>query len=179
VNENSECVFAWRDRTPRPPIEVEIRPCWHDAWPLFRPYHYLSAELIRAARCYLLAVADRPAAFAAIINFPHAIRHDIRRVSRVVVLPDWQGLGLGMVLIGHLGGALKTTGKELRLSTASATFAATLRRSVDWAEVSRGQILRRNKITQQVGRFGGSGRAISVYRYVGAAAASAEWLGVS
>ena len=130
--------FRWCKPAPRPSLDVSIYRVRSSCWPLFRPYHYMSADLVSNASCWVLAIADRPAAFAAVIHFPHAVRRDIRRVHRVVTLPDWQGLGLGMILIGKLGAAYRCRQYELRIQTASAFFARTIDRSPDWQFVRRG-----------------------------------------
>lgn len=152
----------------RPALEVVVGKCSKRLWPLFHPYHYMSAAINRSAMTFALWIAGRPVAFAGIINFPHPRRADIRRVHRVVVLPDWQGLGLGMVLIGTLGAALRSRRLELRLSTASALFARTLRRSPDWRQVKRGESHGRNRGKRRgVGAMGN--KTLSTYVYAGPA----------
>jgi GNAT superfamily N-acetyltransferase len=164
--------FRWRARERRPALEVEIAVAPRSAWALFRAYHYLSAELSPAAHCYVLSVAGRPAAFAAVINFMHPSRRDIRRITRVVVLPDWQGLGLGPILLGKLGASHRGRGLELRIATGSAAFARTLRQSADWVQVARGtinQVTARSRRQVAVGAQGG--KCISSFFYAGPAGA--------
>jgi GNAT superfamily N-acetyltransferase len=87
--------FEWRSQRRRPDVNLEIVRVNHEAWRWFAPHHYLSASLHRAARCFVGLVDDAPAAFAAVLPFPHASRSNFSSLSRVVVLPDYQGLGLG------------------------------------------------------------------------------------
>lgn len=87
--------FAWRSLRRRPPLDLKVVRVAHDAWRLFAPHHYLSASLHRSARCFLGLVNGTPAAFAGVLHFPHPRRDDIFSLSRVVVLPEFQGLGLG------------------------------------------------------------------------------------
>jgi len=82
-----------RRRLRRPKLTLEIRRCLSDAWTLFKRHHYLSANLHRSARCFLGVCRDRPIAFAAVLPSPGKVGS--RRISRVVVLPDWQGIGVG------------------------------------------------------------------------------------
>lgn len=77
----------------RPGIKLEIRRCGTDAWPLFKRHHYLSGNLNPASLCYLATWNGAPVAFCALLaHFGHKGR---RRISRIVTLPDYQGIGIG------------------------------------------------------------------------------------
>src|SRR5262249_45700295 len=53
--------FTWRSLRRRPDITLDIRRAMPTDWRLFRPHHYLSGELNRAARCFVAEVTGRPA----------------------------------------------------------------------------------------------------------------------
>ena len=80
----------------RPKITLDIFRASVEAWPLFAPHHYLDSGLNKAARCYLATWQGRPVGFAAML--PH-FRKRSWRFSRVVVLPDYQGIGMGSRLV--------------------------------------------------------------------------------
>jgi hypothetical protein len=50
------CRFTWRSLHGRPQIACQVSRCKYETWELFREFHYMSAELNRAARCYGLYV---------------------------------------------------------------------------------------------------------------------------
>ncbi len=87
--------FTWRGRTPRPTFEFSISPCERELWNLFRKNHYLSSNLSASSRCYIVTHEGMPVAFASYLVQPHAKVANLLREHRVVVLPDYQGLGLG------------------------------------------------------------------------------------
>lgn len=87
--------FNWRSLQRRPQVELEVVRCDHSSWRWFAPHHYLSADLHKGARCFVGLVRGEPAAFGGLLYFPHPRRHDIQSLSRLVVRPDYQGLGLG------------------------------------------------------------------------------------
>jgi len=60
---------------------------------MFRQYHYLSGSLACHARCYCVVYKDKPIAFMAIMNIHMRVQY--YRVHRLVVLPDYQGIGIG------------------------------------------------------------------------------------
>lgn len=106
----------------RPPLAITIGRVPYAAWGMFAPYHYLTADLHRSARCFGLWVGDRLAAFAGVLHRPHATAKNIKSVSRVVTLPDWQGLGLAFVLLDTLGAAYRAVGMRFRNYPAHPAF---------------------------------------------------------
>lgn len=82
----------WR----RPAIRLEVAPVHRGAWQLFRRHHYLNHDLSSSARSFVAFWGDEPVAFSA---WTHRmtrgrIKHDMRE-HRTVVLPDFQGVGIG------------------------------------------------------------------------------------
>ena len=84
----------------RPPIELTINRCGKQAWQMFRSYHYLNGSLGAGVRCYCAVYRKKPIAFVAVA----AVRMKAKyfRVSRLVVLPDYQGLGAGKRLLNFI-----------------------------------------------------------------------------
>lgn len=131
--EPATMTFQWRSLRRRPALDVEIARVGHDAWKLFAPFHYLTADLHRAAACYVLFVEGMPASFAGVLHRPHPKVDDIRGVSRLVTLPDYQGLGLAMILADTLGAAFKAVGKRLHTYPAHPSLVRAFDRSRMWA----------------------------------------------
>ncbi len=67
---------------------------------MFRHYHYLSGSLPSTARCYAAVNQDKPVAFMAVVHI--RMRANYYRVSRLVVLPDYQGIGIGKRLLNFI-----------------------------------------------------------------------------
>ena len=67
---------------------------------MFRQYHYLSGSLATTARCYTAVYKDKPIAFIAVAHIRMKSRY--YRVSRLVVLPDYQGIGVGKRLLNFI-----------------------------------------------------------------------------
>lgn len=132
VLEPATMTFRWRAVQRRPAINVEIARVDHSAWKVFAPFHYLTAELHKAAACYVLFVEDVPAAFAGVLHRPHSLVDDIKGVSRLVTLPDYQGLGLAMCLVDTLGAAHKAMGHRLHTYPAHPSLVRSFDRSPRW-----------------------------------------------
>lgn len=69
---------------------------------MFRNYHYLDHNLNYAARVFIGYVNGDAAAFCAVLPQP-GITPNMYRISRSVVLPDFQGLGLSDRLNCYVG----------------------------------------------------------------------------
>lgn len=132
VLEPATMTFKWRSVQRRPQIAVDLRRVEHRAWELFAPYHYMTADLHKAAACWCLFVEDQPVAIAGILHRPHPRRDDIKGVSRLVTLPDWQGLGLALSLVDQLGALYRAKGLELRTYPAHPALIRSFDRSPCW-----------------------------------------------
>jgi len=87
-----------RGRLRRPDINLRIQRVHHSAWRIFRGHHYLSADINKSAHCYVATIDDQPVAFAAALKFPHPKVKNMWKGHRTVVLPDYQGVGIGNIL---------------------------------------------------------------------------------
>ncbi len=131
--EPAEGRFQWRSLRPRPRLGGEIARVDSSAWRLFAPFHYLTAGLHRNARCFVLFVDGQPAAFAGVLHQSHFLVRDIKSVSRMVTLPDWQGLGLAFVLLDALAAAYKAGGFRLHTHPAHPSLVRSFDHSPKWA----------------------------------------------
>ncbi len=98
-------------RWKRPPIELKIFRGKYQAWELFAPHHYLTATINKSARVYLAYWKDTLVGFTCVLRFPHGHIKNGWRLSRSVVLPDYQGLGIGAKLTDFIASCI-TSGKD-------------------------------------------------------------------
>jgi len=119
----------WR----RPPITLEVYPCDRQAWSIFRKHHYLDTHMHKGAQCSLAAWGDRPVAFCAVL--PMLGKKGRRRVSRLVTLPDYQGVGIGGALLDAVGRRYRSQRLRLNITTAHPAMIHRLQRSPDWTLV--------------------------------------------
>lgn len=163
--EPATMTFSWRSLQRRPDIHCTIGRVPYSAWRLFAPYHYLTAELNHSARCYALWVGDRIAAFAGVLYRPHPRAADIYGISRLVTLPDWQGLGLAFVIADELGRAFAGIGKRLHTYPAHPALVRGFDRSPRWVMHKRpGVFSPRVGPTSTAGGMGGRPCAVFEYR---------------
>ncbi|WP_210183325.1 GNAT family N-acetyltransferase [Methylobrevis pamukkalensis] len=169
--------FTGRYLQCRPAIEVDIRETDWRWWPHFEPYHYLKLPKAIAASCYVGWVGNEPVAHLAVSPRP-GLRE--ARACRLVVMPEWQGIGLGVRFLDAVCAAWRRGqnryGRPMpsMFHTSHPGLAAALRRSPRWAQLSatlHGSHKRRSaaSIEKSGGAatgYGGHFRAVQGFRYV-------------
>ena len=118
----------------RPQIELTVRRVESNVWNMFKVHHYLSAEMNKSCKCLLFEWNGIPVAFAAILNTPRKGIPYGCSISRIVVLPDFQGLGLSTEIFNFCGGLVKSLSDEehdyrLYIKTAHRKFGEALGRN--------------------------------------------------
>ena len=102
---------------------------------MFWHYHYLSGSLASTARCYTATYQEKPVAFIAVVHIHMKTRY--YRVTRLVVLLDYQGVGVGKRLLNFIA--------ELYTSQTKIPF---------YILTSNPQIIRGNLKNWKITRFG-------------------------
>jgi len=175
IFEPATMTMTWRSLQRRPELAGVIQRVPYSAWHLFAPYHYLTRDLNRAARCFALFVNGQLASFAGMLHRPHPKVNDIEGCSRLVTLPDWQGLGLAPRLIDILSAAYKSVGKRVHTYPAHPALIRSFAKSPLWKCVKKsGDFSSRQGKTgaKECGSFGG--RPCAVFEYCGDACADRD-----
>ena len=163
----------------RPPINVEIFKVNGSYWRHFKPHYYLDLPMPPAAE-YYVGTADGELAFhLAICPFFTANAY---RATRLVVMPEWQGAGIGVRLLEwvcqrYLDG-LGRCNKKLStfFHTSHPQLCAALRRRPCWINTKRSLYggnktksaasLTKSGSTVTSG-YGGHFRAVQSFKYIG------------
>jgi len=160
--------FAWRSVQPRPSVEVEVCRTEHSDWKIFAPFHYMSADLLKAARCWVLKVGGEKVAFVGESRFPHPKVKNIRRINRAVCLPDWQGLGLVFALMDTVGKVYWSQKERVRAYPAHPSFIRSFQRHERWKRCQKlGQPTSVNMKGARKRNCAIGGRAMSSFEWVG------------
>lgn len=164
--------FRWRSVQSRPGVTCDLHAATWDAWPLFAPFHYLTAELHKAARCYVLMASidghdPQPAAFGGVLPRPHPNRDaTIYGLSRLVTLPDWQGLGLAFVLTDQIAAAYTKLGHPFHTYPAHPALIRAFDRSPLWA-LERAPYMQGRSKTSRIPAWKAGNRSNATFRYIG------------
>jgi energy-coupling factor transporter ATP-binding protein EcfA2 len=121
----------------RPKIVLEALPVKRDAWSIFRNHHYLSHDINPSSRCWIVTWDGEPVGFGAVIALPSGTIKNAFRGHRTVVLPDYQGLGLGARIPEMLGEIYIQKGKRYFTKTVHPRLGAYRNNSPLWKPTSK------------------------------------------
>jgi GNAT superfamily N-acetyltransferase len=175
--------FAGRGLWRRPRFDLEIWQTDWRYWHLFEPHHYLKLPKMIAARCYVGTVEGELVAHVA-VGTRNCGKGVEARACRLVVMPEWQGAGVGMRFLNEvcqlqLDGKGRLPGRKVTtiFHTSHPGLCAALRRDRKWAQLSavlhgtnkrrsERSMKRTNKRSVGTG-YGGHFRAVQGFRYFG------------
>lgn len=173
--------LPWR----RPRIEFELWQTNWRHWAAFEPHHYLKLPKMIAATNYVATVGGQLVAHVGVSTRPGLKE---ARACRLVVMPEWQGAGIGLRFLDAVC-ELWRTGENRYARPMNTLFhtshpglAAGLRRSARWTQVSAklvgdSKARSQESMTRSAARlgftnpktgYGGHFRAVQGFRYLGA-----------
>lgn len=157
----------YRGSLRRPQIEVNIRKALSNEWSLFKEFHYLSASHNNAAHKYIAEINGYPVAWCSVLHFPHPKVKNVKRIHRIVVKPDYQGIGVGGAFMQQICKIYKEQGYRLRLVTSAPSFINGLSKSKNWSMTRKPSRL---KNTAKTGVLAGStsdARLTASFEFIG------------
>lgn len=169
----------------RPRLDMHIHQTDWRYWPLFEPHHYLKLPRMIAATNYVATIDGEPVAHVAVSTRPGLVE---ARACRLVVMPEWQGAGVGLRFLNAVceawAAGSNRYGLPLRtlFHTSHPGLCAALRRAPGWTQVS-GNLVGSNReksrrtisaAAERAGKssgvgagYGGHFRAVQGFRYLG------------
>ena len=90
-------------RLERQALQFEINACSTKAWKYFKDFHYLTSEIHQSAQCWIMHYNGDFVGFNSAIPFPNKYLKNAYREHRLVIHPNYQGLGLGKFFTEHIG----------------------------------------------------------------------------
>lgn len=179
----------------RPPFDLEIWKTDGSYWPLFEPHHYLKLPRMVGAAYYVGTVDGELVAHLAVSTMNKGKGCEAR-ACRLVVMPEWQGAGVGLRFLNAVcerqaqgldGARLPGRKATTIFHTSHPQLAAALRRDQRWRQVSaalyggskgksrrsivrsqtnHGTVMNDGKPVGSAG-YGGHFRAVQGFRYYG------------
>ena len=75
---------------------------------------------------------DEIIGFCAVIHFPHPKNPKIKKCHRIVILPDYQGIGLGTKFLECVAKIYVDMGFQFNITTSARNFIIKLNKSPNW-----------------------------------------------
>jgi GNAT superfamily N-acetyltransferase len=127
----------------------------------------LTNELSKSAKCFVTLWNDKPIAFNAVLPLPSGTLKNAFRMSRTVVLPDYQGMGIGGVVSTYIAKLYKADGKRFYAKTSNPALWNQREQSKKWRVCDVQNDLEKIKIENAKG---GQQRKVSItksFEYIG------------
>jgi len=160
--------FERRSLQPTPKIELTVEQVGRESWQMFREHHYLSHTLHSAAKCWCAFWGDLPVAFSSWVHFPHPKAKNAFREHRTVVLPDYQGVGIGNRLSEFMASHYKQQGKTVYSTTSAPSMIKHRAKSKNWTMIRKPGHVQGSRTGALFNRGRGSASRITAsFRYVG------------
>ncbi len=155
-----------RSRLRRPAIELEIHRCGVAPWRMFARHHYLSGSLAPGARCYLATWEGEPVTFCA--TLPVIAKRNHRRFTRIVTLPDYQGMGIGMRVVAAVAALHRAEGLRINVTSSHPALIRHCARSSEWRTVNVKKTGASPSGSKRFAKYRSSaGRAVVSFEFVG------------
>lgn len=147
--------FLNKKRLEKPQIRLTVMRVEPNVWESlgFDKHHYLTSKLNKSCKCLLFLWDEIPVGFVGLLNSPRKGMPWGHSVSRIVILPDFQGLGLSSKILNFCGGILKSMGDEwvLYIKTIHEKMGSYLERSQTWKPTSYNGKLRNRQAVESEG----------------------------
>ena len=151
----------------RPSISLEIYAAKIGAWKMFEHHHYLTNEIAASARCFLCAWKDIVIGFSAVLPLPSGTVQNSFREHRTVLLPDYQGIGIGVRFSDAIAKIYFNEGKRFFSKTANIRMSGYRDKSPLWKRsASHGKEQSPNK-DKRFNRSVSVGRVLASHEYIG------------
>jgi ABC-type lipoprotein export system ATPase subunit len=121
----------------RPQIKLEIYET-RGFWEMFRRYHYLNHGCHRASKQFVAFINDNPVALDSFLQTPSE-KGLLMRGHRLVVLPDYQGLGIAKRMQNLCCEHLSKTYKRIGFTTSQKSFAKSCIKDKLWKLIHAGR----------------------------------------
>ena len=127
----------------RPQISLQVYRTTYDTWNIFKKHHYMTEEMNKSASCFVFSWGKQLVAFVGVLPQPSGYFDKAVRGTRTVVLPDFQGLGIGSRITDFIASIYKQAGYRYFTKTVNPKLGEYRNHSEKWKTTSKnGRIIR-------------------------------------
>lgn len=100
----------------------------------------MSTDLNPSAQCYIGYYENNPVVFFGILHFPHPSAKNIKKGHRLVVLPDYQGLGIGHIFSSEIAKMYKEKGFKFIITSSTKSLFKQRSNDKNWIVTRKGRV---------------------------------------
>lgn len=98
----------------------------------------MNTDLALSSKCFGLYDDNNIIGFLAVLHQPHAINKKIKRCTRLVILPDYQGIGLGTKFLSYVAKIYYEEGYDFSIVTSAKNLISSLKKNKNWILIRYG-----------------------------------------
>ena len=153
----------------RPRIKIDIHKTNWKLWGIFEKFHYLDKKINKASRCYAGFWDEQLVVFGSVLASPNGYFKNGWRAHRTVVLPDFQGLGIGTRFSDAIGQMYIEDGCRYFSKCLNPVFGEYRENSPLWKPTSKNKIKRTDVKHENVfkGHYADNKRICWSHEYIG------------
>ena len=155
----------------RPKLELSIYETDYKTWEMFKQHHYLTANINKASKCYIMKWNNNIVGFCSVRTSPNGYVKNSWCIHRLVILPDFQGMGLGKIFINYISNLYIKKGCRMFIKTASIKLGKYMDKSNKWIATTHNKQRRHENEKMLVKKWHGynldTKRKCYTYEYVG------------
>lgn len=95
----------------------------------------MNTDLSASCKCFGLYDGETIVGFMGVLHQPHGVNRKLKRVSRLVILPDYQGIGLGYKFLNMVAELYTAQGFDFTIVTSAKNLVQKLYNSSDWTMI--------------------------------------------
>jgi len=169
--ERAECLRQ------RPTIELQVYRVEYDTWDFFKKHHYLTEDVSKSCKFFLFTWNNKPIGINCVIPQPSGYFKNGVRESRIVVLPEYQGLGLGIVISEWTAAIYKNSGYKYFTKTVHPALGKYRNTHPEkWKPTSKNGIYQSDKNDNSMGNWAIKRRVSFCHEYIGDSISGQEHL---
>lgn len=134
----------------RPEINIGIKPCCPQAiWPIFSKHHYLSYKINKSCNAWVVIWNEKIIGFTSVIAYPSGTIKNAWRGHRTVILPEFQGLGIGNKVSNMIGQMLVNNGYRFFSKTSHPSMGLHREKSKLWTGTTKNKMKRKDYLSNR------------------------------
>lgn len=126
----------------------------------------MNTEISKSSQCYGLYDKNTLIGFCAVIHFPYKNNSKIKHIHRLVIHPDYQGIGLGKKLLNFVANIYNRKGFDTRIITSSRNLIYGLKNDIHWGCTFYGRMTKQAGKTQ-MNKTSSKERITASFKYIG------------
>jgi ABC-type lipoprotein export system ATPase subunit len=136
-------------RQGKPSIELSVHRCKPKVWDLFKKHHYLTEDVNEAYIFLLFELNNKPIAINVMgIQVGKTDCFRSYRESRIVVLPDYQGMGIGSKISEFCAGISKFSKSNYYTKTSNPALGEYRNKNINWIGTGHNGKIRTDQVNQ-------------------------------